>query len=166
MTIVLIGPPAAGKSRVGRRLARRLGVTFSDTDSAVVREHGPIAQIFAEQGEQAFRTMERDAVVHALSDGGVVAFGGGAVLDPRTQKDLERTRVVLLTVSLEAVAARITDSKRPLVRGIESWHELVTKRMPLYESLADYIADTSRRPMGTIVEDIAEWFQEQERKDA
>lgn len=166
MTIVLIGPPAAGKSRVGRRLARRLGVTFCDTDSAIVREHGPIAQIFAEQGEQAFRTMERDAVVHALSAGGVVAFGGGAVLDPRTQKDLERTRVVLLTVSLEAVAARINDGKRPLVRGIESWHELVAKRMPLYESLADYRADTSRRPMTAIVEEIADWFQEQERKDA
>jgi len=166
VTVVLIGPPAAGKSRVGRKLARRLELPFIDTDSAIVHEHGPIAEIFAERGEQAFRALEREAVVRALASGGVVAFGGGAVLDPRTQADLERVRVVLLTVSPEAAAARIDDGKRPLVQGIESWRALVTTRMPLYESLADFRADTSRRPISTIVEEIAEWCEQTERKDA
>lgn len=166
MTVVLIGPPAAGKSRIGRKLARRLEVPFTDTDSDIVREHGPIAEIFAEHGEQAFRKLEREAVVRALSTGGVVAFGGGAVLDPRTQADLKRNLVVLLTVSAEAAAARIDDGKRPLVQGIESWRALVAKRTPLYESLADFREDTSRRPISTIVEEIAEWCERAERNHA
>jgi shikimate kinase len=164
--IVLIGPPASGKSRVGRKLARRLGLPFTDTDAAIVREHGPIAAIFAEHGEPAFRAMERDAVALALRGGGVVSVGGGAVLDPRTQHDLRGASVVLLTVSPDVVAARIDDGKRPLVNGIESWVRLVNERMPLYESLADYRTDTSRRPISTIVEEIAEWLRQHERKDA
>ncbi|GAB3797848.1 shikimate kinase [Humibacter antri] len=166
MTVVLIGPPAAGKSRIGRRLARRLDVPYVDTDSTIVRDHGPIAQIFADRGESEFRALERDAVVRALATGGVVSVGGGAVLDERTQHDLERVSVVLLTVSAEAVAARIDDGKRPLIQGIDSWQALVAERMPLYESLADYRADTSRRPISTIVEEIARWCERTERKDA
>ncbi|NNC10597.1 shikimate kinase [Planctomonas sp. JC2975] len=166
MTIVLIGPPAAGKTRVGKRLARRLGVPFIDTDAVIVAKHGPISGIFAERGEQEFRAIERTVVSEALALGGVVSFGGGAVLDPRTQEDLRTTHVVLLTVTPEAAAARITDGKRPLVQGIESWRELVGKRLPLYESLADYTADTSHRPMTTIVEEIAQWCEEQEQAEA
>jgi shikimate kinase len=98
--------------------------------------------------------------------GGVVAIGGGAVLDPRTQADLKRNLVVLLTVSAEAAAARIDDGKRPLVQGIESWRALVAKRTPLYESLADFREDTSRRPISTIVEEIAEWCERAERNHA
>jgi shikimate kinase len=166
VTVVLIGPPAAGKTRVGKRLARRLGVTFIDTDAVIVARYGPISGIFAQQGESAFRAIERDVVAEALQLGGVVSFGGGAVLDPRTQADLGDAHVVLLTVSPEAVAARITDGKRPLVQDIDSWRELAEKRLPLYESLADYRADTSRRPITTIVDEIAAWFQEQEHTEA
>ena len=166
MTVGLIGPPAAGKSRVGRRLARRLDLPFTDTDAVIVRDHGPISQIFAVQGEPAFRALERAPVVPALATLGIVTGGGGAVLVPLTHADRQRARVVLLTVSPEAVAARIDDGKRPLVQGIESWLQLVAKRMPLYESLADYRADTSRRPISTIVEEIAEWLQQQEEEDA
>ncbi len=166
MTVALIGPPAAGKSRVGRKLARRLGVPFTDTDAVIVSEHGPIAEIFASQGEAVFRALERDAVARALTAGGVVSLGGGAVLDPSTRRDLRHTRVVLLTVSPDAVAARIDDGRRPLVHDLRSWRELVAQRMPLYESLADYSADTSRRPVTTIVEEIARWCEQTERKDA
>ncbi|QDZ13843.1 shikimate kinase [Humibacter ginsenosidimutans] len=166
MTVVLIGPPAAGKTRVGKRLARSLGETFIDTDAVIVAKYGPISGIFAERGEEAFRAIERDVVAEALALGGVVSFGGGAVLDPRTQADLAAAKVVLLTVSPEVIAARINDGKRPLVQSVESWRALVEKRMPLYESLADYRADTSRRPITTIVDEIAEWVQEQERTQA
>ncbi|GAB3387897.1 shikimate kinase [Humibacter soli] len=166
MTIVLIGPPASGKSRVGRRLARRLGATFTDTDSAIVAEYGPISEIFAREGEPYFRVIEREAVVRALEGGGVISVGGGAVLDPETQKDLANARVVLLTVSPDAVAARIDDGKRPLVSGLESWQALVESRMPLYVSLADYRADTSRRPISIIVEEIAAWWEHQEEQNA
>jgi shikimate kinase len=159
VTIVLIGPPAAGKTRVGKRLARRLRLPFVDTDAVVVSQHGPIPAIFAEFGEPHFRALERAAVVEALGERGVVSVGGGAVLDPDTQADLQEASVVLLTVQPEAIAARIANSKRPLVTDIESWKRLVALRAGLYASLADYTADTSSRPIESIVEEIAGWIE-------
>ncbi|HEV7811917.1 MAG TPA: shikimate kinase [Leifsonia sp.] len=159
MTIVLIGPPAAGKTRVGKRLAKRLGLPFVDTDAVVVSHHGPIPVIFAELGEPHFRMLEREAVAEALSEPGVVSVGGGAVLHPDTQTDLVDASVVLLTVNPEAIAARIANAKRPLVTDIESWKRLVAQRADLYASLADYTADTSSRPIDTIVEEIARWIE-------
>lgn len=160
MTIVLIGPPAAGKSRVGKRLAKRLGLPFVDTDAVVVAEHGPIARIFATHGEPYFRALERTAVAEAVSQPGIVSLGGGAVLDPDTQADLAATRVVLLTVRPEAIASRLGNGKRPLVTDLESWTRLVEARAPLYTSLADFTADTSTRPIDSIVEEIARWVEE------
>ena len=159
VTVVLIGPPAAGKTRLGKRLAKRLGMPFVDTDAVVVQANGPIAAIFAEHGEPYFRQLERAAVADALGGPGVVSLGGGAVLDPDTRADLDGTLVVLLTVSADAIASRITTSKRPLVTDIESWKRLVDARSELYRSLADYTADTSTRPIGTIVEEIAQWVE-------
>lgn len=162
MTVVLIGPPAAGKTRLGKRLAKRLGLAFIDTDARVVADHGPIADIFAEHGEPHFRALERAEVAAALREGGVVSLGGGAVLDLDTRADLTGLRVVLLTVQPEAIAQRITGGKRPLVTDIESWKRLVAERAELYASLADYTADTSSRPIETIVEEIAEWVEQEE----
>lgn len=162
MTVVLIGPPAAGKTRLGKRLAKRLGVAFVDTDARVVAEHGAIAEIFAERGEPHFRALERAAVAAALREGGVVSLGGGAVLDPDTRADLAGLRVVLLTVQPEAIAQRIAGGKRPLVTDIESWKRLVAERAELYASLAEYTADTSSRPIETIVEEIADWVEQEE----
>ncbi|MFT4230981.1 MAG: shikimate kinase, partial [Microbacterium sp.] len=79
--IVLVGPMGAGKTSVGRRVAKRLGLPFTDTDKTVAAEHGPISAIFERHGEEHFRRLERDAVRRALAGGGVVALGGGAVLD-------------------------------------------------------------------------------------
>ncbi|WP_374010410.1 shikimate kinase [Leifsonia sp. LS-T14] len=156
-TIALIGPPAAGKSRVGKRLAKTLGVPFVDTDTVVSAEHGPIPQLFAEHGEPYFRRLERAAVAEALRGPGVVSLGGGAVLDSETQADLADVRVVLLTVRAEAIAKRIRNGKRPLITDLESWKRLVASRSDLYRSLADYTADTSSRPIDTIVAEIAAW---------
>lgn len=163
---MLIGPPAAGKSRVGRGLARRLGRPFIDTDRVILEEHGPIARIFAEHGEAYFRALERQAVVAALGAGAsgsldaadaVVAVGGGAVLDPDTQRDLARASVVLLTVSPEAAAFRIDGGTRPLVSGMDSWQRLVDERSPLYAELADYTIDTSTRTPGDLADELARW---------
>ena len=164
--VVLIGPPAAGKTRVGKRLARRLHLPFVDTDAVVVAQHGPIPALFAEHGEPHFRQLERAAVAEAVREPGVVSLGGGAVLDPATQADLAETRVVLLTVRPEAIARRIDNSKRPLVTDIESWKRLVAARSDLYHSLADYTADTSSRPIDTIVEEIATWVESQKEGHA
>lgn len=163
MTIVLIGPPAAGKTRVGKRLARRLGLPFVDTDAVVVSQHGPIPAIFAELGEPQFRMLERAAVAEALDEPGVVSLGGGAVLDPHTRTDLADATVVLLTVSPEAIASRIANAKRPLISDLESWKQLVAKRADLYASLADFTADTSTRSIEAIVEEIASWIEEGQR---
>ena len=163
MTIVLIGPPAAGKTRLGKRLAARLGLPFIDTDAVVVAQHGPIAAIFAEHGEPHFRALERAAVAEALSEPGVVSLGGGAVLDAATQADLAHARVVLLTVQPEAIAKRLGSGKRPLTTDLDSWKRIVASRTDLYNALADYTADTSTRPIDTIVEEIATWVEEGSR---
>jgi len=158
--IVLIGPPAAGKTRIGKRLARDLGVKFTDTDVMIVAENGPIPQIFAEQGEPYFRSLEREQVMKALAGDGIIAFGGGAVMDPATQADLESdsdTRVVLLDVHADVVRERLSNGKRPLVTSIESWQSLVDSRRETYERLADFMIDTSHRPTREVADEIADW---------
>jgi shikimate kinase len=159
MAIVLIGPPAAGKSRIGKRLARKLIVGFIDTDKLIVNGHGPIADIFAESGEGRFRAIERDEVVRALTSDGVVAFGGGAVLDPATQADLADHAVVLLTVHPDAVTERLTSGKRPLAPDLDAWKRLYEERRALYESLADYTIDTTNRTTEEIALEIAAWLR-------
>jgi shikimate kinase len=144
---VLIGPPAAGKTRLGKSVARLMGVPFTDTDSCVVSKHGQIADIFRTEGEGRFREWEREEVSKALAGGGIVALGGGAIENSDTQSDLAAHRVVLVTVSVEAVAERIANSKRPLLDGVDSWSALVERRMPIYQRLADIEIDTSHGPM-------------------
>lgn len=158
--LVLIGPPGAGKTRLGKRIARILRSDFIDTDRRIVAQHGPIAQIFAEQGETAFRRYERAVVAQALTESAVVSLGGGAVLDRDTQRELGGLRVVLVTVSPEAVEARISGSNRPLIAdGIASWSALVEARRETYERLATRTWDTSRRPIEHIAAEIAAWVE-------
>ena len=164
--VLLIGPPAAGKSRVGRKVASYLSLPFIDTDSAIVREHGPIADIFATRGEAEFRALEREQVARALETDAVVSLGGGAVLDPLTQASLSGQRVVLLTVSADAVEKRITGTRRPLLASEDSagrmaaWRALSEGRRPIYEALATKAWDTSRRPVTVISREIADWVME------
>ncbi|MEW1833662.1 shikimate kinase [Microbacterium sp. NPDC079995] len=161
--IVLIGPMGAGKTSVGRRVAKRLGRTFTDTDAAIVRVHGPIADIFAEHGEPHFRALERDAVAVALETGGVVSLGGGAVLDETIRERLRPHRVALLTVAPRVVARRLGEAAtRPLLTAgdetpIARWERIYAERRPVYESVADVTFDTSSGPLENIVTAIAEW---------
>lgn len=159
MTVVLIGPPAAGKTRIGKRVARLLGVPFVDTDKLIVAAHGPIPEIFASKGEPHFRSLERAEVVRALSAEAVVSFGGGAVLDPETQRDIAELPVVLLTVQPHAVESRLGNGKRPLVPDLASWIALYEKRRDLYERLADHVVDTSDRPTDQVAADLAGWVR-------
>lgn len=163
LTLVLVGPMAAGKTSVGRRVARRLEVPFIDTDKRVVAEHGPIPAIFAEYGEARFRELERAAVAAALVEGGVISVGGGAVTDAGT-RDLLRSRpVVFLTVTPEAVADRITGGTRPLLAGedpVGTWTRIFDERRAWYDEVATTTFDTSRRPMQRVADDIVSWRRE------
>jgi shikimate kinase len=157
---VFIGPMGAGKTRIGRRVARALGVPFTDTDRVIVAEHGPISAIFDEHGEPYFRDLERTAVRGALASEGVVSLGGGAVLDLATREELSLLPVVYLSVSADAVAARLGDGKRPLVRGgIDDWQRIYDARRSIYEQLASLELDTSRLPHERLARDVVEWLE-------
>jgi shikimate kinase len=148
----------SGKSKLGRRIAKRLGKPFIDTDKVVVAGHGSIAGIFAEFGEEHFRALERVAVEDALAQDAVVALGGGAILNAETQVDLLDRKVALIMVTAEAVASRIKGSKRPLLTdGVSSWAEILEARRAIYERLATRTWDTSSRPLDAVAVEITDW---------
>ena len=158
LPLVFIGPMAAGKTRIGRRVAKALDVPFIDTDHRIVALHGPIKDIFEEHGEDHFRELERQAVVQALTEKAVVSLGGGAVLDAETQADLAGCSVVYLSVSACAVGARIKGAKRPLLKGgITDWKRIYALRRPTYEALAGIRFDTSHRPLDAIADAVVKW---------
>ncbi len=118
--IVLTGFMGTGKSTVGRLVAERLGRRHVDTDVLIEERHGPIAQLFADHGEEHFRRLEREVAAElAAEDGLVVSTGGRTMLDPANQATLGRdSRVVCLTASVDELVARLRDEAghRPLLR--------------------------------------------------
>lgn len=140
--VILIGPPGAGKTTVGSLVAARLGVSFTDTDAEIEAVAGkPVSDIFVEDGELAFRALEREAVARALTGSdGVVAVGGGAVLDPQTQERLAGRPVVYLETGFAAAAKRVGLSQaRPLLIGTNpraTLKALLDQRLPIYQKLA------------------------------
>ncbi|MGW1172071.1 shikimate kinase, partial [Streptomyces sp. NPDC002550] len=127
--VVLVGPMGVGKSTVGPLLAERLGVGYRDTDEDIVAHEGrPIAEIFVEEGEPVFRALEKRAVHTALTEhGGVLALGGGAILDEQTRALLAGHRVVYLSMDVEEAVKRTgLNVARPLlaVNPRRQWREL------------------------------------------
>ncbi|ARP69273.1 shikimate kinase [Streptomyces sp. MUSC 125] len=148
--VVLVGPMGVGKSTVGQLLAGRLGVGYRDTDDDIVAEQGrAIAEIFVDEGEAAFRAAEKRAVRVALAEHpGVLALGGGAVLDADTRALLAGRRVVYLSMEVgEAVRRTGLDVARPLlaVNPRKQWRELMEARRHLYEEVATAVVPTDGR---------------------
>lgn len=144
---VLIGPPAAGKSAVGPLLAELLGTTFRDTDADITAAAGrAVSDIFIEQGEQAFRQLEREATARALREHpGVLALGSGAVLDPDIQHRLEGLPVIYLAVGFATIARRMgLDRPRVVIPGNPRGRlrAMLEERRPLYEQLATVTVET------------------------
>jgi shikimate kinase len=163
--VALTGFMAAGKSTIGKKLARKLGVRFYDIDDLVVAQHGPIADIFYVQGEKQFRSYERDAIAQVLDDEpGVIALGGGAVTYDASLKLLKkRTYRIFVKVPPEQILGRIRRSKRvrPLVGptpSLSKIKELYTQRMPRY-SHADYVVEANDMSTAQVVDDIVQWLQ-------
>ena len=156
---VLVGAPGAGKSTVGKRVARALEVDFIDTDAVIVERAGkPISDIFVQDGEAAFRVLEEEVVsdVLATSDG-VVALGGGAILSERTRALLAGHQVVWLRVGLSDAARRVgMNTARPLLLGNvrTQLKALMDARAPLYESVSTAVIDTTDRKVREIVDAV------------
>lgn len=157
--IVLVGPPGAGKSTVGRLLADRLGVSFRDTDADIEAQAGKsIADIFYDDGEEHFRELERAAVAQALAEhAGVLALGGGAVLAEDTRKALKEHHVVFLNVGLGPAAKRVGLARDRPVLALNpraSLHQLLEKRLPLYRAVAQLEILTDEKTPEQVVEEI------------
>ncbi|MDC2945638.1 shikimate kinase [Streptomyces heilongjiangensis] len=159
--VVLVGPMGVGKSTVGPLLAERLGVGYRDTDDDIVAGQGStIADIFANEGEPAFRELEKDAVRRALGEhDGVLALGGGAVLDEDTRALLAGLRVVCLTMDVEEAVRRADlDVARPLlaVDPRKRWTELMDARRHLYEEVATVVVATDGRTSDEVTQAVLE----------
>lgn len=162
--VVLVGPPGAGKTSVAARLGALLGLAVRDTDADIEAAAGkPITEIFVDDGEPAFRALERTAVLAALGEHeGVLALGGGAVLDADVQTALAAYRagggaVVFLDVSLSAAAPRVGFNRsRPLLLGNPraQWQALMDARRPVYEAVAGVRVDTDGRTPAQVAEEI------------
>ncbi|GAA3880270.1 shikimate kinase [Streptomyces sp. NPDC003631] len=148
--VVLVGPMGVGKSTVGQLLAERLGVGFRDTDEDIVAEQGrSIADIFVDEGESAFRALEKRSVHTALAEhDGILALGGGAILDEETRALLGGHRVVYLSMDVEEAVKRTgLNVARPLlaVNPRRQWRELMEARRHLYEEVATAVVATDGR---------------------
>ena len=164
-TLSLIGYRGTGKSTVGMRLARRLKWEWLDTDNEVERRAGrTIREIFATDGEPAFRQCERDVIADLVQrDRLVVSTGGGAVLNPDTRRDLRSAGpVVWLMAPVETIASRIlhdasTVSRRPNLTtqgGIAEIRDLLARREPLYRECATIVINTEGLKLGDVVQTV------------
>jgi shikimate kinase len=159
-SIVIIGLMGAGKSTIGRRLAERLGIAFTDADAEIEKAAGKsIAEIFAEHGEPYFRDGERKVIARLLRSGPqVLATGGGAFMSEETRKAIKEQAVsVWLKADLALLMKRVRRrSHRPLLQAEDPdavMAELMEKRYPVY-ALADITVESRDVPHNIIVNDV------------
>jgi shikimate kinase len=169
---ILIGLPGSGKSTIGRRLAKSLGVELLDTDAAIEQTTGrAIPDIFANDGEQEFRRIEEEVVREALgSHEGVLSLGGGAITSPGVREALSGHTVVYLEISAaEGVRRTGGNTVRPLLAGddrAEKFRALMSQRVPLYRKSATIRVNTNRRNPGAVVRYIASRLENPQADDA
>jgi len=158
-TVVLVGPMGAGKTTVARLLGEAWGLPVRDTDADIESAEGrSISEIFVDSGEAHFRSLEAKAVADALATHhGVLALGGGAVLDPANRALLAPHPVVFLKVGLSDAVKRVgLGSARPLLLGNVRGRikALLDERTPIYESVASVVVDTDGRPPEDVADEV------------
>ncbi len=158
---ILIGAPGAGKSTVGKALSRELSTSFEDTDATIVaEEERSVTEIFAQKGEAGFRAIERGVVLKALrSNKGVVALGGGAVLDPLIQDEIlaSTAAVIYLRIGIGNVVSRISNrTDRPLLNADpeNEWLRLFAQRQAIYERLATIAVSTDNKKAHEVAREL------------
>jgi shikimate kinase len=148
--VYLVGMPGSGKSTVGQELAGRLGVPFVDLDDEIEREAGKsIREVFADDGEPAFRALEAQVLTKAAaSDPSVVACGGGVVIEPANRITLRATgHVVFLDTPLEVLRRRVRPAAdRPLIHAEGDLERLLAEREPAYREFSSHVVDGSGTP--------------------
>lgn len=153
--LVLIGPMGAGKSTLGRQLAKLLDTKFLDTDRMVSITHGPITKIFEEQGEEHFRSLETKALQKALKTSAVIATGGGVVVSEENRNLLADVPIIFLDTNSDWVLSRINLDKRPLLKSDPSkWEKLYRERLGYYQQLAKQTVITANRPIRSVLEEL------------
>jgi shikimate kinase len=159
--LILIGPMGSGKTTIGKLIANKLNVPFRDTDEVIVAQTGKsVSEIFLEDGEDAFRLLEKAVLrQELLSDDTVLALGGGAPISIDAQSALRAiaSPVIYFDISLASVAPRIGFNRdRPLLlsnpRG--QWETLMQERRPIYEAIADKVIDVNGKSEDDIVKEI------------
>lgn len=161
--IVLIGPPGAGKTSIGKALSKELELAFIDSDAEIERISGKtISEIFVDQGEAVFRKTEVETVTRILAEfEGVVALGGGAPINPEIKKVLLNSEypVIFIDVSISQAANRIGFNKdRPLlmINPRQQWLHLMSERRPIYEKLATITVSSDNSKPAEVAKTITE----------
>ena len=155
--VVLVGPMGVGKTTIGKKLAKQLGLSFVDTDKEIVKQHGSIAKIFEKSGEQHFRTLEHEFLLAALATDSVVATGGGVVTQEGNRVALRKSFVIYLSTNGRHIASRLLAGRRPLLKnGIADWKRIYEERKPLYEQVASVEIETSSKSLNSVVSEIVE----------
>ena len=159
--IFLIGPMGVGKTTIGKKIAKQLGVEFRDTDKLIIAKHGPISEIFDNHGEEYFRNLESQELTNLSDFEGVVATGGGIVLAEENQRFLSGRKVVYLSTRGKQMKTRLLSSKkRPLLKnGYKDWVSIYESRKPLYEKVSSVEISIDGTPLSLVAEKCVEIYR-------
>jgi len=157
--LVFVGAPGSGKTTIGKQVAQKLGVEFIDVDNEIeMDEKTTISDIFVQKGEAYFRQLERAKISELLNSfNGVLSLGGGSVFDESTRQALAIAPVVWLKLSSGDASSRVgLGLSRPVLMGNvrSTLVKLLEERTPLYEEVADWEIDTSKKSIEEVVQEV------------
>jgi shikimate kinase len=144
-SFILIGMPGSGKTTLGRKVAENMGYEFIDLDDEITKRHGDITGIFTNEGEEAFRIYETEALSNAINNPGAVISTGGGIVEKELNRELIKEHLVLfIDRTLKNIYSTLDSESRPLLKGKrEVLKELYERRYPKYVKAADFVIDNN-----------------------